>query len=168
MMDRRSSPIDDLYGVTPQDRIPRRQGHAWFWILVGLVGFFVIESMRPVMRLRPDPPQSVVGPTGNLNKAELRAQTHTAKACWNYAIQSLQGAYPNGESLPLRPPHASGKSATALSVVCWPRLRVAWTQRDSWEEKYEWDTSWLTNSNSSFQKTVRNVMDYLSNLGSAV
>lgn len=165
-MDRRSSPISDLYGTTPQDRTPKRHGHAWFWILLALAGFFVIESIRPVMVLRPDPPQSVVGPTVNSNRAELRAQKRTARACWDYAIQSLQNKYPYGRSLPLRPPHAPANPAegpTALSVVCWPRLRGVWKKRDSWKEKYEWDTSWMTNPHSSFQKTVRNVTNYLSN-----
>lgn len=166
-MDTRSSPINDIYGTTPQSGRPMRTGHAWLWILLGLFGGFAIGSLRPVMRLRPDPPRSVVGPTVNSNKAELRAQTHTARACWDYAVHSLQDTYPYGRSLPLRPPHASGNSAgnaTAISVVCWPRLRVAWTQRGSWEEKYEWDTTWLTNSHGSFQKTVHNVMNYLNNL----
>lgn len=165
-MDKRSSPIGDMYGTSPQDEVPKRGGHTWLWVLLLLVGFFVFESLQPEMRLRSDPPSSFVGAKLTSSKAEYRSQVRMAKACWDYAIRSLQDSYPYGQSLPRRPPHSAGSSigkATAISVLCWPRLRVAWTQQESWVKKYEWDTSWISNPDSSFRQTIENAMNFLTN-----
>lgn len=167
-MDKRSSPITDLYGTASQGGVPKRGGHTWLWVLLILVGFFVFQSLRAEMRLRSDPPASVVGARLNSTDAEYRSQVRMARACWDYAIHSLQDNYPYGQSLPRRPPHSASNSvgkATPISVQCWTRLRSAWTRRESWVEKYEWDTSWISNPKSSFRETVQNAIDFLRNLG---
>jgi hypothetical protein len=163
-MDRRYSPITDLYGTEAENEPPRRGGHAWFYVLLALAGLFVFESIRPVMHLRSDPPPSVIGARLNEDASQYQSQLRMARACWDYAIHSVQDIYPYGGSLPNEPPprlKGSSRKPTALSALCWPRLRVAWTQPESWERKYEWSTDWITDPNSSFQQTLHNIMNRL-------
>ena len=163
-MDRRYSAIDDMYGVGLGNEPPRRRGRGFLYVVLLLAGLFVFESLQPVMRLRSDPPAGFVGARVDSNEAEYREQQRTARACWDYAIHSLQQSYPYGQPLPKNPPQASGNSVgntSAISVLCWPRLRRAWTQSESWVEKYEWSTDWVTNPHSTFQRTVRSVTNYL-------
>lgn len=149
-----------MYGAAPEDESPKRKGHTWLYILLVLAGFFVFESLNPVMRLRSDPPPSVVGAKTDQNES----QSHMARACWDYAIGSVQKVYPFGRQLPKDPPprlrSLTGK-ASAISVLCWPRLRVAWTQRESWVEVYEWNTGWLTDPNGFVQVEFRNFLKFL-------
>ena len=163
-MDKRSSPITDLYGATPPEGPRKHRGRGWLLVVLLLAGLFILESIRPVMRLRPDPPPAVVGARLNSNAAENQAQDRMAQACWDYAIQSLQNRYPYGQPLPARPPLASNQSvgnAPEISVLCWPRLRIAWAQPESWVQKYEWDTDWVTDPNGPFQQTVHNITNFL-------
>ena len=161
-MDRRSSPITDMYGITPEDYPPPRKSYTWLYVLLTIAGFFVFESIQPVMRLRPDPPPSVVGAGLNPNEASHESQMRTARACWDYAIASVQDVYPYGRDLPGNPPSGSkGKSgkASAISELCWPRLRNAWGQPESWVRSYEWSTDWLTDPNGPFQQAIFNVLN---------
>ena len=159
-MDRRSSPITGLYEVAPEAEPRRQKSHTWLYVLLTIGGFFVFESITPVMHLRPDPPPSVLGSRNN----QTASQSHMARACWGYAIGSVQKAYPFGTFLPKDPP-AKLRRRTAhsadLSVLCWPKLRVAWTQQESWVRSYEWSTDWLTDSNGSFQIQLRNLLNYI-------
>ena len=156
-MDRRSSPIIDLYGSTAEDYSPRRRSYSWLYVLLTIVGFFVFESIQPVMRLRPDPPPTVVGASLKPGEAYSESQMRTARVCWDFAIASVQDVYPYGRDLPRNPPAAfqskSGK-ASAVSELCWPRLRNAWNEPESWVRSYEWSTDWFTNPDGPFQRTI--------------
>ncbi len=160
-MDRRSSPLSDMYGTEPQDESPRGGSHTWLYILVAALGFFVFESLQPVMRLRSDPPLSVVGARLNQNDSQYQSQIRMARACWDYAIESVQNVYPFGQSLPKSPPprlnDSTGKPP-ALGLLCWPRLRVAWTQRESWVEIYIWNTQWVTDPDGTFQQVLHKAL----------
>jgi hypothetical protein len=161
-MDRRSSPIIDLYGAEPEDHSPRRKSHTWLYVLLTIAGFFVFGSIQPVMRLRPDPPPSVVGASLNSGKISHESQMRTARGCWDYAINSVQDLYPYGRVLPINPPASlRGRSgrASAISALCWPRLRNAWDQPGSWVRSYEWSTHWLTNPDGPFQRTIFNILN---------
>ncbi len=161
-MDRRSSPITDLYGASPEDYSPRRKSHTGLYVLLTITGFFVFESIQPVMRLRPDPPPSVIGASLSLDEASHASQMRTARTCWDYAIASVQGDYPYGRALPRNPPSKfKGKSgkASAISALCWPRLRNAWSRPESWVRTYEWSTDWLTNPDAPFQRTIFNILN---------
>lgn len=161
-MDRRYSPITDLYGTAPQDEPPRRRSYTVLYVLLVVAGLFVFESIRPVMRLRMDPPPSVVGAKLNNDASHYQSQLRTARACWAFAIDFVQNLYPYGKSLPKSPPpatHSRIGKASALSQLCWPRLRVAWTQRKSWKRSYELSTDWIYNPESSFRRTLHKVMD---------
>jgi len=163
-MDRRYSPITDLYGTAPQDEPPRRRSHTALYVLLALAGVFLFESIQPVMRLRPDPPYSVVGARLNNDESHYELQLRMARACWAYAIESVQNLYPYGGSLPQDPPaatHSRTQKASALSKLCWPRLRNAWTQPESWERSYEWSTDWITNPDSSFRQIISKALDSL-------
>lgn len=162
-MDRRYSAIDDMYGVGLGNAPPKRRGR-WLLYVLLLGGLFVFESLHPVMRLRSDPPAGFVGARLNSNEAQYRDQQRMARACWDYAIHSLQHSYPYGQTLPIIPPGTSGSSVgnvSTISVLCWPKLRQAWTQSESWVEKYEWSTDWVTNPHGTFQRAVRSVTSYL-------
>ena len=161
-MDRRYSPIIDLYGAAPEDPTPGRKSHTWLYVLLTITGFFVFESVRPVMHLRPDPPPSVVSASHNDNGTQNESQVRMAQACWDFAIASVQDVYPYGKELPQSPPsrlnNTSGKTS-AITTVCWPRLRNAWSQRESWVRSYEWSTDWLTSPDGPFQKTIFKILN---------
>ena len=164
-MDRRSSPINDLYGISPEDHSPPRKSHALLYLLLTAAGLFAFESIQPVMRLRPDPPPAVIGTSLDPDEAAHDSQIQMARVCWDYAIASVENVYPYGMELPRNPPigskSKSGK-ATAVSTLCWPRLRNAWSRRESWVRSYRWSTDWLTNSDSHFQRTIFDILNKLS------
>jgi len=162
-MDKRSSPIMDMYGVNPPTP-PKREWRMWVLVLLVLAGFFLYESVHPVMRLRPDPPPAVVGARSNSNDTVHRTQERMAQACWEYATRFLQKNYPYGQSLPQSPYAGLGnpnERALAIRVQCWPRLRGVWTQEESWVQSYEWSIDWLTKPQSSFRRTIRYVCNIL-------
>lgn len=155
-MDSRYSPINDMYGVTPRGKPPKRISSMWPFVLGALAGLFIYESIHPVMRLRPDPPRSVMGAKLNSTGAEHQAQEPTARACWDFAIQSLQKTYRYGRVLPVNPPRIPGNSngsTPAINTLCWQRLRLAWPRSESWVQTYEWKTDWIT-------KTIHNLVDF--------
>lgn len=161
-MDRRSSPITDMYGATPEEPSPRRKSRTWLYVLLTIAGFFVFESIQPVMRLRPDPPPAVVGANLNQGKPPDASQMRMARACWDYAITSLQDIYPYGQDLPRKPPPALNRKiigVSAISELCWPRLRNAWSQPGSWVRSYEWSTDWLTNPDGPLQRTIFKILN---------
>jgi hypothetical protein len=160
-MDRRSSPITDLYGASPEDYSPRRKSHTGLYVLLTITGFFVFGSIQPVMRLRPDPPPSVIGASLSPGEASHSSQMRTARACWDYAIASVQDVYPYGRDLPRNPP-SDFKSKSGIGALCWPRLRNAWSRPESWVRTYEWTTDWLTNPDGPFQRTIFNILNRFS------
>lgn len=158
-MDRRYSPVNEI----PSSSLSNEPHGFWrrFFLLILLViaGLFTYNSLRIVMRLRSDPPPAVVGARLSSDDAAYQSQKRMAQACWNYALVTVQQEYPFGQSLPKYPPRGiSGPSA--ISIACWPGLRNVWTRSDSWVRKYEWDTSWLTNPNGSFQLTLHRVINF--------
>jgi len=163
-MDKRYSVIGDMYGTAPTDDIPTRHGRGWLFVSLVLVVVFVILSIRPVKRLRPDPPPSVLWTSPYQNQTHYESQVRMARACWDYAIETVQTVYPFGQNLPEHPPsRLSGLNGqpSAISLLCWPRLRVAWTQKDSWVQSYEWSTDWITDPNGPVQHAIRTVLNYL-------
>ena len=163
-MVRRYSPIDDMYGATPGNTPPKYWRHVLLFVLLALAGLFVYNSIRVVMRLRPDPPPAVVGAGLNPGETGYHSQERMARACWDYAIESVQKNYPFGHSLPKSPPPGPQNrtgNPSAISTLCWPRLRLVWTRPESWVRSYEWNTGWMTNPHGSFQRTLHRIVDYL-------
>lgn len=163
-MDRRYSPISDMYGVAPDDPSTGRKSRSWLYVLLIIAGFFVIQSVQPVMRLRPNPPQSVIG--ANLSSAELpdESQVQMARACWEYAVASVQNFFPYGGNLPADPPAplvSIPAEASAIGVRCWPSLRKAWSQPQSWVRSYRWSTDWITDPNGLVQRTISHALNWL-------
>jgi hypothetical protein len=161
-MDRRYSPIIDMYGAAPEGHPPRRKSHTWLYVLLTIVAFFAFASIRPVMRLRPDPPPSVVGARQAPAKASQGSQMRMAKACWDFAIVSVQEVYPYGRDLPKNPPPALTRKlgkVSDLSALCWPGLRTAWSQPESWVRSYGWSTDWITSPDGPVQRTIFNILN---------
>lgn len=153
-----------MYGASPRNEPPGYWRRLFLVVFLVLAGFFVYNSVHVVMRLKPDPPPSVVGAKLSSNGAEYRSQKRMARACWDYAIEYVQKNYPFGSTLPEKPPPGADKRTgkpSAISALCWPRLRDAWTRQESWEKLYEWDTGWVTNARGSFQRTLHRILDFL-------
>ena len=160
-MDRRSSPLVDIYDTPPNDPSLRGKSRAWLYILLTIVAFFALESIRPVMRLRPAPPPSVLGETPAHAGGQHGSQHHLSQACWDYAVASLQNAYPYGTDLPHDPPpRVSRRIATSSAIgnICWPGLRKAWTRPESWDRSYEWSADWATDPHSPFRETIHEAL----------
>jgi hypothetical protein len=163
-MDRRYSPIEDLYGATPGNEPSKYWRHVLLFVLLASAVLFVYNSIQVVMRLRPDPPPAVVGARLNSDGAGYRSQEQMARACWDYAVEYLQTQYPFGQSLPKSPPPGHNNrtgNPSAISVQCWPRLRAVWTQQDSWVKSYEWTADWITNPQGFFMRTLHHIVDFL-------
>jgi hypothetical protein len=159
-MDRRYSPISDLYGPAPEEKPQKRSSNSWLYVLLALVGFFVFESLVPVMRLRSAPPAAFTG----AQAGAVQSKPLMTRACWEFGVKFVQNAYPYGRRLPdSLPPGLKGRTEkdTDFRSRCWPRLRDAWTQPGSWVEKYKWDTSWVTDPNDWFQQTLHKALTIL-------
>lgn len=163
-MDRRYSSVVDIYGASPNGPSPRANNRTWLYVLITIAAFFAIESVRPVMRLRPSPPASVVNMSLGYGKDQQSSKQRIARPCWDYAVTSLQEIYPYGSGLPRKPPprvRHTIRTSSAVSSLCWPRLRKAWTQPESWVRSYEWSIDWATNPHSSFQRAIHNALNRL-------
>jgi hypothetical protein len=160
-MDRRSSPIVDLYETTPKGPSLRWKSHAWLYILLAIAAFFALESAHPVMRLRPVPPPSAPGETRGHAGDQHSSQHHLSQACWEYAVTSLQNVYPYGSTLPHDPPPRVSRriaASSAVSNLCWPGLRKAWTRPESWDRSYEWSADWATDPHSPFRESIHEAL----------
>lgn len=159
-MDRRYSPISEIPGAAPRSEPTSYWQRVLMVILLVIGGLFAYNSLHIVMRLRSDPPLAVVGARLNPDSAAYHSHKLMAQACWNYAIVTLQQEYPYGRSLPVHPPSGLG-NPSAISALCWPRLRDVWTKPDSWVRTYDWDMDWLTDPSGSFQQTLHRIIDFL-------
>ena len=159
-MDRRYSPISDLYGSAPEEKPQKHGSHTGLYVLLILAGFFVFESLVPVMRLRSEPPSAFGGARAGRDESQLLMK----KACWDFGVESVQHVYPYGRGLPdSLPARLKGQTERDLDFRsrCWPMLRDAWPRPESWVEKYEWDTGWVTDRNGWVQQTLRKVLSIL-------
>ncbi|HEX5412621.1 MAG TPA: hypothetical protein VFZ27_12290 [Terriglobia bacterium] len=162
-MDRRYSPISDMYGMAPDGPFRRRKTRTWIYVLLTIAGFFALQSIQPVMRLRPDPPQSLGG--ASLSPVDLAhaSQPQIARACWDYAVASVQNVFPYGGDLPTSPPAPLVRrrgNASAVDLQCWPGLRRAWKQPQSWVRSYKWSTAWVTDPNGPVQGTISQALEW--------
>jgi len=163
-MNRRYSPISDMYGVPPDDPSTRRKSRVWRYVLLIVAVYFIFQSIQPVMRLRPSPLQSVVG--ANVSPGELadKPQLQRAKTCWDYAVASVQDVFSYGGNLPANPPAPLVRipaRASARGAQCWLRLRQAWTQPQSWVRSYRWSTEWITDATGPVQGTISHALNRL-------
>lgn len=163
-MDRRYSPISDMYGVAPDDPSRRRKNRTWLYVLLTIAGYFVFQSIQPVMRLRPNPPQFLID--AKLSPGELAhgSQMKIANSCWNYAIASVQNLFPYGGDLPANPPTSLvsiPREISAMGVECWPSLRKAWGEPQSWVRSYKWSTGWITDTEGPVQRALSHTLNWL-------
>ncbi len=148
---------------------PKRKWRVGLWLLGIFLGLFVYVSIRPVMRLRNDPPAEFLGLAANPNSGRLSAEEQLARAYWDCAVQYVQWQYAFGTPLPDSPPpefsidengsQAGTGGATAARIRYWQQLRNAWVVPQTWEKSYEWNTSWLTEGPPGFQQAARQPVD---------
>jgi len=157
------SVINDLYGVEPARQEPRRQGVLGLVVVMFLGGMVLYESVHPVMRLRSEPPPTLLKSRKTLKAAATRGQVHISQSYWSAAAEYVAEKYPFGETLPTRPPEgftmAMG-SDFATSNLYWQKLRGLWDQPDMWVRSYQLDTGWVNTALESLGGMVRS---YLSN-----
>lgn len=155
------SPINDLYGVDPEDRRSGHRGSAWLFIVIILAGLFFYESIRPAMRLRDNPPSDFVEVRADLSSQQLREQERTARSYWELAVELVQGEYPYGTTLPSSPPDdfiLQDESDSGARVRYWNKLRELWDEQEIWVRGYEVDTAWVNDLLSSLRTEVKNYL----------
>jgi len=161
-MSRTYSVINDLYGVGPARQEPQRQGTLGLVIVLLLGGMFLYESVHPVMRLRSEPPPTLLKNRTSLKTTATRNQQHVAQSYWSTAAEYLSEKYPYGETLPSRPPEGftlamGGDYVT--SNLYWQRLRGLWNQPEMWVTAYRLDTGWINTALASLGKVVRGCLN---------
>jgi hypothetical protein len=149
--------------------------HATFraavWLIpVAPILVFLILSIRPVMRLRADPPaQFSEGPPGP-NVRQSATEERLARAYWDSAVQYVQLKYEHGANLPDEPVpefkaegtaarHGNLKSDSDTRHLYWGRLRQAWVLPQTWRKAYVWDAGWMDAALRTLQRAGRRLVD---------
>jgi hypothetical protein len=157
------SVINDLYGVEPARQEPRRQGVLGLVVVMILGGMVLYVSVHPVMRLRSEPPPTLLKSRKTLKAAATQAQNTVGQSYWSTAAEYVAEKYPYGETLPARPPEGFAMAMGAdyaTSNLYWQRLRGLWDQPDMWIRSYQMDIGWVKTALESLGGMVRS---YLSN-----
>jgi|GEM_PF-3860809 len=116
--------------------------------------FATYFSIRPVTRLRAEPPKEFYDEYLMLDAKRRPAEEILARAYWDCARLEIQGKYAYGRDLPEEPPADFGVDEPALTragirvdpdsrVRYWARLRLVWLLPQAWEQSYGWHTDWM-------------------------
>lgn len=110
-------------------------------------------SIRPVMRLRSDPPKEFYDEYLELDARKRQSERSLALAYWECARAGVQAKYAFGQDLPDAPPGdfriddslfaAGARIDPASRVSYWARLRLVWLLPQSWDKSYAWRTDWI-------------------------
>jgi hypothetical protein len=152
------SVINDLYGVEPARQEHRSQGVLGLVIVMLLGGMVLYESLHPVMRLRSEPPPTLLKSRKTLKAPATRGPDHISQSYWTTAAEYVAEKYPFGETLPTRPPEGFTMAMGAdfaTSNLYWQRLRGLWDQPDMWVRSYQLDTGWVNTALESVGKVFR-------------
>lgn len=158
---------DLVYNIEDDPLNKPRKSRNWGWgkwaLVIAAAVLFVYHSVRPVMRLRADPPSSFFDHYLTWNKEERQQERRVAQAYWQVAVRRIQGRYPPKSQLPTDPPPSFRVSDETRSlkediivgrIHYWHKLREVWRQSDAWNVSYRWNTGWVANSlNSMGQDT---------------
>lgn len=146
--------ISELYGVETTRRSARRGGFGLIVVML-LGGFFLYESIHPVMRLRSEPPYSKTAAATNHDQGSV------AGSYWNRAASFMSENYSYGEFLPTTPPEdfttAMGGDYVTSSIY-WQRIRGIWNQPANWVQSYQLDTGWVYSALDSVYKVIENYL----------
>jgi hypothetical protein len=128
------------------------------FVTIVLSGLFVYKSVRPVMRLRDDPPAEFFDAQPKWTAARRQAEARLARAYWTCAVRLSQGQYSYGERLPDEPPPgfsidpkanpAVEETPAAARARYWRNLQKVWLQPGVWRRLYEWHTDWFFRSSN--------------------
>lgn len=116
--------------------------------------FVTYFSVRPVTRLRAEPPKEFYDEYLMLDARRRPAEEILARAYWDCARLEIQGKYAYGRDLPEEPPADFGVDESALTRAgiqvdpnsrarYWARLRLVWLLPQAWEQSYGWHTDWI-------------------------
>lgn len=140
----------------------RKSGGWGKWVFVAiLILLFVYYSMRPVKRLRAEPPPSFYNYSLTWSKEQRQQERRLALAYWQVAVQRIQTRYSPQRALPPEPPPSfrignaasnQQKDMIASRIHYWFKLREVWRQRDAWRVSYEWNTGWVWSTLNSLEQ----------------
>jgi hypothetical protein len=168
MVKRRTAKGGDLDSLRkPRKRRGRVSGTVVALLIV--LGAFAMLSYRPVTRLRPDPPASVLEMRKDWDVKRHAGEERAARAYWQQALQVIQIKYEYGTPLPAEPPaefnlekkdfpSGSPEASAAARARYWERLRVVWVSPGAWEKSHEWSTAWVGESLVSFEQFVHRLI----------
>ena len=125
------------------------------------IGIFVFFSVRPVMRLKADPPPEFLQPDPAWNAKRRAMEDELARGFWKSATGVVQWEYGFGATLPQSVPqdfrieesglHTGGlENDPATRARYWARFRQVWRLPHCWERSYGWDVSWIPRSLTAF------------------
>jgi len=149
----------------------RRRHGTGLWLLAIPLGLFIFLSIRPVMRLRVEPPAEFLDmQLGRWDAKRRAAEERVARAYWERAVQLVQWQHSFGAPLPDNPPaefNIEGKDFQRGSVEAgpvtraryWKKLREVWALPQAWEKSYDWSTDWVRASLVSLQETARRFVE---------
>lgn len=124
-------------------------------IVLLAVGLLAFAAYRPAFRLRSEMPPDFVDASDSWPLQKRVAEQRIAKAYWNLAFTEIQWKYGYGYRLPQDPPAEftiaspglePAESDAATRARYWRRLRQVWPEPSTWNRRYVWDLSGVTNS----------------------
>ena len=149
---------------------PKRKGSLALWALGIFLGFFIYASIRPVMRLRNDPPAEFFEIGADWRPAQRVAEERLARAYWQRAVHSVQWKHSFGTPLPdTAPPEftiqekgsqpGTGEASAVVRTRYWQKVRKVWPLPQTWDKSHEWSTAWVGEALLNFQQAARRLVD---------
>lgn len=146
-------------GVAGPERVAvivNRTIDRWLILFIPL-GIFVALSIRPVWRLRVDPPAEFLQPDPAWDARRRVTEEELALGYWKSAVGAVQWEYGFGTNLPSSPPEdfrieesnprtAGLERDPATRARYWAKFQKVWLLPQTWERSYGWDTSWIGKS----------------------
>lgn len=128
----------------------------WLLLLIPF-GIFAAISIRPVWRLKVDPPPEFLQPDPSWNAKRRATEEEVARGYWKSAVGAVQWEYGFGSNLPatapgdfrveeVNPRMADLPQDAATRARYWAKFRQVWLLPQTWEKSYGWDTGWVLRS----------------------
>ncbi len=141
----------------------------WLLLLLPVAVVFAF-CYRPVMRLKPEPPEGFVETGKEWDAKRQSAEARAARAYWQVAINIVQWKHAFGTELPDAPiaefklderdfPRGGIEAAPVTRARYWNKLRAVWPLPQTWRRTYVWNPSWLTELLTSLFQDVWRFVD---------
>jgi hypothetical protein len=139
------------------------------------IGIFVVATIRPKLKLRPEMPAEFVAAQASWSAQKRAEEERIAGAYWECVETVIEQEYGfrRQSPLPLEPPPEFTVAADEKGPIpadpetrarYWRRLRGLWYTPGIWEKVYEWDFSWMSDPVAAgakwLQDTARKILKY--------